>query len=89
MRKRFIWSVLAVTLGVFSGWLARSGVGADEGEKKALVHVVLFELKDDAPKTAVAELVKDSHKMLAKIPVVNDLHIGRRTPASRDIHVKD
>jgi hypothetical protein len=41
------------------------------------VHVVVFTLKKDAPKDAVAAAVADCHEMLEKIPSVRGLKVGR------------
>jgi hypothetical protein len=52
----------------------KKGKGAG---KAPYVHTVIFHLKKDAPKDAVDDLITDSHKMLAKIPSVRGLWIGR------------
>src|SRR5262249_2315256 len=41
------------------------------------VHSVIFYLKKDAPKDEVESLIKDTHKLLAKIPTVRKLWVGR------------
>jgi hypothetical protein len=45
------------------------------------VHTVIFHLKKDAPEGAAQGLITDAHELLAKIPSVRALRIGR--PAER------
>lgn len=45
--------------------------------KPTYVHAVIFYMKKDAPKTAVQDLIADAHKLLAKIPSVKHLWVGR------------
>jgi hypothetical protein len=62
-------------------------IGTASAEKKepaeskktasAFVHVVIFQLKKDAPTDAVEQVIKDCHAMLAKIPSVHGLRVGR------------
>ena len=74
--------------GVIALLMARSAAvdaGEKGGPKKAKkgsdVHTVIFYLKNDAPKEEVAGLIRDSHKLLAKIPTVRSLSAGR--PAAK------
>ncbi len=41
------------------------------------VHVVVFTLKKDAPASAIDDVIKDCHDMLAKISVVRSVKAGR------------
>src|SRR5436190_8844585 len=41
------------------------------------VHVVIFTLKKDAPSDALPNLIADCHEMLAKVPSVRSLRVGR------------
>lgn len=69
---------LVAILGVMMTLLVREA-GADEakGAKAPYVHTVIFTLKKDAPKEAESELIADCHSMLAKIPSVRHLRVGR------------
>jgi hypothetical protein len=71
-----------------------------EGEGKAkgdatppYVHTVVFYLREDAPKDEVVKIIADAHRLLARIPSVKGLWIGRpaekATPklAVSDYHV--
>lgn len=57
------------------------------------VHTVIFYLKEDAPKDETEQIIADAHNLLAKIPSVKGLWIGRpaekATPklAVTDYHV--
>ena len=67
--------VLAATFAIqgFAG-----AQGGSKGAKQApYMHVVVFYLKKDAPKNAAQGLIEDSHKLLAKIPTVRQLWVGR------------
>ena len=70
-----------VVLGVAAVLTAQSALveaGGKGGAKKGnFVHTVIFYVKKDAPKSEVEALIKDSHTMLAKIPSVRSLAVGR------------
>jgi hypothetical protein len=79
---------VAACVGIVAG-LGGWALGSQAISQTPLVHVVLFDLKDDAPASAAEALVADAHAMLAKIPVVSEVRAGRRAPGDRDVHVKD
>lgn len=54
-----------------------------------LAHVVLFKMKKDTPATAVDDVIKDCHEMLAKIPAVRSVKAGRPTKEKAEKFVKD
>lgn len=89
MRTTALATTALLAGAALAGWLIRSTAAADPAADKPLVHVVLFDLKDDAPAAAAADLVRDAHQMLAEIPVVESVEAGRRAPAPREVHVKD
>jgi hypothetical protein len=54
------------------------------------VHAVIFYLKKDAPKSEAQKLIADSHELLAKIPTVKKLWVGRPAEmATPEYAVKD
>jgi hypothetical protein len=63
--------------------LTRTGHADDKKDtkpEKALanyVHVVVFTVKKDAPKDAVSSAIADCHELLANIPSVRGLKVGR------------
>jgi hypothetical protein len=74
-------------LAVLSGGQAAAGASKDIPGAKAdkpappYVHAVIFYLKKDAPEGEVEALIRDTHKLLAKIPTVRKLWVGR--PAAK------
>lgn len=70
------------------------GEAKPKGEARPpYVHTVVFYLKEDAPKDEAEKIIGDAHGLLAKIPAVKGLWIGRpadqATPklAVTDYHV--
>jgi hypothetical protein len=84
-------SVLAVVVAlavVAAAWAQVKKTEVKPVEVKApskgtgnFVHVVLFTMKKDTPATAIDEVIKDCHDMLAKISAVRTVKAGR--PADR------
>lgn len=63
--------LVGMTLPVLAG-------GKAEGKVKGgYVHVVIFTMKKDTTRTEVDEVIKDCHKMLAKIKTVRSVKVGR------------
>jgi hypothetical protein len=94
------WGVTVWHPSLREGGRARGGDEKAEGEAKPTgkgrapyVHTVVFYLKEDAPKDEVEQIIADAHGLLAKIPSVKGLWIGRpaekATPklAVTDYHV--
>jgi hypothetical protein len=75
LRKLVIVAVMAVMASGTSITLA-GGKGGSE-KKASYLHNVIFYLKKDAPENAAQSLIEDSHKLLAKIPTVKHLWVGR------------
>jgi hypothetical protein len=78
-RKALIVALLVLAGFVVAHYLSPTAI---EGQQKSTgkspyVHSVVFYLKKDAPKGTVEELIGDSHKLLAKIPTVRGLWVGR------------
>jgi len=89
MRRFWTLSLAAAGAVACGVWAVESTRGTETPVKSALMHVVLFNLKGDAPPQAADDLIRDAHQMLAKVPVVTAVHAGRRAPGDRDVHVKD
>ena len=109
MKKSLTWVVALILIGWgVSGWRpsprgvgsARGGDEKKEGEAKPrgeakppYVHTVVFYLKEDAPRGEAERIIADAHGLLARIPSVKGLWIGRpaeqATPklAVTDYHV--
>jgi len=54
-----------------------------------LAHVVFFKMKADTPAAAVDEVIADCKKILAKIPAVRSVKVGRPTKEKAEKFVKD
>src|SRR5262245_29877233 len=82
---------VALTLGV--ALVAGDAPAADKdskGGEPPYVHTVFFYLKKDAPKGEVESLITDTHTLLAKIPSVRKLWVGRPAEkATPDFAKKD
>ena len=109
MKNRLTWVVVLILIGGgVSGWnpspggggRARGGDEKTQGEAKPkagpkppYVHTVVFYLKADAPRGEAEKIIADAHGLLARIPSVKGLWIGRpaekATPklAVTDYHV--
>jgi hypothetical protein len=83
--------VAALALAWVHGLVASSRADEKKADKPApYVHVVIFHLKKDAPANAAEDLITDAHKMLAKIPTVRELRVGRPAEkATPDFAKKD
>lgn len=90
MRKVLFVAVLA-SLGLVAGDNApdRAAAAEDKGVKAPYAHVVIFHLKKDAPENAAQAMIEDCHGMLAKIPTVRELRVGRPAAKATDVSKKD
>src|SRR5690349_7933165 len=66
--------VLALLVAV-AGWTMTALAG--DAQKAPYMHVVIFQVKKDAPKGTKKAMIEDSHKLLEKIPTVKQLWVGR------------
>jgi hypothetical protein len=83
--KRLFAAALAAAVMLSAAALADSKNDEKKPDKEKgpanYMHVVVFHLKKDAPKDAVSSAIADCHTMLADIPSVRGLKVGR--PAER------
>ena len=87
-------SLFVAALAAFA--LTMTSHADDKNEKKLpdgpanYVHVVVFTMKKDAPKDAVPAAIEDCHVLLAGIPTVRGLKVGRpaekATPVAKKNH---
>jgi hypothetical protein len=78
MQRYAMVGALAALLGMMAnGAQADAKKPADKATRASYVHVVIFTMKKDAPKGAVEDVIKDCHKMLAKIASVRSVRVGR------------
>jgi Stress responsive A/B Barrel Domain len=84
-RSVILAAVLAVAWMMSGRQATESTRAADTDDKEVVkkdtkapyVHTVIFHLKKDAPKDAAEGLIADAHELLAKIPTVRELRVGR------------
>jgi hypothetical protein len=79
---RLVTSAVALGLAACLPGACPAGEGQGARPKAAAadppyVHAVIFYMKKDAPKDAAEALIRDSHALLAKIPSVRKLWVGR------------
>ena len=84
---KLCWLPVVAVVCVLTGDHAVKPIRAVDKETKTAgkspyVHAVVFHLKKDAPSDAAEMMIKDSHELLAKIPSVRELRVGR--PAEKD-----
>jgi len=85
-------AALAVAGALVLGGLLGSVItqaAAPKAKARKVVHVVLFKVKQDLPDGAAQRLIDDAHRLLKKIPVVRELHVGYRAPGDRPVHIRD
>lgn len=83
------WAGLAWPPSPQAGGSTRGGEEKAEKERKPkvpvkppYVHTVIFYLKKDAPRDEAKNIITDAHGLLARIPSVKGLWVGR--PAEKD-----
>ncbi len=91
MRRTLIAIAVIASLvvgAVLGGWVQKHAA-ARPAEPKKVVHVVLFKVKNGVSKQDARRLIDDAHRLLKKIPVVKELHVGYRAPGDRPVHIQD
>ncbi len=94
IRAGLLGAALALALIVAGVVIANLAVAAESKADKPkasaapYVHVVLFTVKKDAPGGEVQALVTDAHELLAKIPTVRSLRVGRPSEKSSGKFIK-
>jgi hypothetical protein len=79
--------VLLFAVGVLAGPLV---IGQDleqeaKLEEPGFIHVVYFWMKEDAPDTAVDQLIADCKQYLGEIKTVDGLYVGRPAGTEREV----
>ena len=78
MRTLLGMTVLAVAeLMVSAAPADETKTGADKGIRPPYAHVVVFRMKNDAPKDATSKAIADCRNLLSNIPAVRSVHAGR------------
>ncbi len=84
-----IVAVACLVVGLALGSWMQGRAAARPTAAKKVVHVVLFKVKDGVSKADARRLIDDAHRLLKKIPVVKELHVGYRAPGDRPVHIQD
>jgi hypothetical protein len=69
--------------------VAAAGAWAAQATPRPVLHVVLMDVKDDAPPGEADAIAADARRRLAKIPGVQEVRTGGRARADRQSHIKD
>ena len=77
--RRFL--PFAMMIGVLASTALADEAKSDKNGSVPYVHVVVFRMKEDAPKDAVEKAIADCRELLAKVPSVRSVRAGR--PAAK------
>ena len=86
MKRSMILAAVLAVAWMMSGRQAAETIRAEDKADKPVVkkdkaapyvHTVIFHLKEDAAKGAAEGLITDAHELLARIPTVRELRVGR------------
>src|SRR5579875_1592458 len=80
MRRTLLLSMLVVAIGATANAVSADAKSDKKGHAP-YAHVVVFRMKENAPKDAVEKALADCHELLAKIPSVRSVRAGR--PAAK------
>jgi|YelNatPaOPRAMG01_1025707.scaffolds.fasta_scaffold414971_1 hypothetical protein len=80
MRRTLLLSMLVVAIGTTANAVSADAKSDKKGHAP-YAHVVVFRMKENAPKDAVEKALADCHELLAKIPSVRSVRAGR--PAAK------
>lgn len=79
--------LIAAAAGFGLRWATASAATKDS--RGTLVHVVLFDLKEDVSASEADTLIADGYKLLARVPSVKQMHTGRPAVGSKASKTKD
>lgn len=81
MRRTVLFGMMALTICVAACAVSAENGKSDKKGQAPFAHVVIFRMKQDAPKDATEKAIADCHELLSKIPSVRSVRAGR--PAAR------
>ena len=91
----FVAGLAVVGIALWAGVVCRGQTAGQANQSRVrkvapYVHAVIFHVKKDAPEGEVAALISDAHELLAPIPSVRELRVGRPAEKSTpDLAKKD
>lgn len=79
MRRIVLFGMMVI--GVTASVVFAADAKSDKKGHAPYAHVVIFRMKENAPKDAVEKAIADCHELLAKVPSVRSVRAGR--PAAK------
>ncbi len=77
MRRILLFGMIVLAAGLAVRAAATDEAKSDKKGHAPYVHVVVFRMKEDAPKDAVEKAIADCRELLAKVPSVRSVRAGR------------
>ena len=79
MRRILLFGMMVLAAGVMGSQVVSPDKVAKPDKKghAPYVHVVVFRMKEDAPKDAVEKAIADCRELLARVPSVRSVRAGR------------
>ena len=81
MRRILLFGMMVMAAGLMLNAGSADQAKSDKKGHAPYAHVVIFRMKEDAPKDAVEKAIADCRELLAKIPSVRMVRAGR--PAAK------
>ena len=77
MRRILLFGMIVLAAGLTVRTAATDEARSDKKGQAPYAHVVVFRMKEDAPKDAVEKAIADCRELLAKVPSVRSVRAGR------------
>jgi len=77
MRRILLFGMMVLAVGLTVSAASPDEAKSDKKGQAPYVHVVVFRMKEDAPKDAVEKALADCRELLAKVPSVRSVRAGR------------
>jgi hypothetical protein len=77
MRRILLFGMMVLVAGLTVRAASTDEAKSDKKGHAPYVHVVVFRMKEDAPKDAVEKAIADCRELLAKVPSVRSVRAGR------------
>jgi hypothetical protein len=81
MRLTLLFGMMVTVLGTVVSMAPADEAKSEKKGHAPYAHVVIFRMKENAPKDAVDKAIADCHALLAKVPSVRMVRAGR--PAAK------
>ncbi len=81
MRRILLFGMMMLAAGLMVNPAFTDDAKSDKNGNAPYAHVVIFRMKEDAPKDAVEKAIADCRELLAKVPSVRSVRAGR--PAAK------